>query len=70
MTAIRYKTLVGLLLAIVLVAAVVLLLDAISPEELVQMIGVQNGYVVAFFVAILGGMSSFTSIPFLSPLEH
>lgn len=42
------------------------LLHYISPTELVERIGVQNGYLVMFLVATLGGVSSFTGVSYVA----
>lgn len=48
------------------VAAWVILLRYLSPTELVTSIGINNGYLVAFFVALLGGTSSLTGVSFVA----
>lgn len=48
------------------VAAWMVLLHYISPTELVASIGFENGYLVMFFVALLGGVSSFTGVSFIA----
>lgn len=61
----------GILIFLVLsfsVAAWVLLLNYLSPTELVEIIGVSNGYLVVFLVALFGGTSSFTGVSFMATL--
>jgi membrane protein DedA with SNARE-associated domain len=48
------------------VAAWILLLNYLDPTELVASIGVSNGYLVMFFVALFGGVSSFTGVSFIA----
>ncbi len=48
------------------VAAWVILLHYISPTELVNIIGVHNGYLVMFLIALFGGVSSFTAVSFVA----
>jgi len=54
-----------ILRVILLVAAVIALINVIfiwiSPQELVENLGVENSYLVAFLVASFGGLSSVTS---------
>jgi len=48
------------------VAAWILLLHYLDPTELVASIGVSNGYLVMFLVALFGGVSSFTGVSFIA----
>jgi hypothetical protein len=51
----------------------VVLLRHISPDEMVQRIGVQNTYLVAFLMAVICGFSSFTGSTFyiaIGALSH
>lgn len=48
------------------VAAWVVLLHYISPTELVEKIGLRNGYLVVFVVSLLGGVSSLTAVSFVA----
>ncbi len=34
-----------------------------SPEELISLIGIRSSYIVIFFLAFLGGLTTFTGIP-------
>jgi membrane protein YqaA with SNARE-associated domain len=36
-----------------------------SPQGIIERLGVTNGYGVAFFAAFLGGVSTFTSVPYV-----
>ena len=35
-----------------------------SPEELISLIGVENSYIVIFILAFLGGLTTFTGVPY------
>jgi membrane protein YqaA with SNARE-associated domain len=41
-----------------------LILYNISPEKIVERIGVENGYLISFIVAFLGGVSNFINFPY------
>ncbi len=41
-----------------------LLLSKISPNEIVEYLGVSNGYLIAFIVAFIGGLSTFINFPY------
>lgn len=49
---------------ILITASWILLFRYTSPEQIVERLGVQNTYVLAFIMAILGGFSSFTGSTF------
>lgn len=58
-----------LLIAVLLTIKVIFwswLLYTFGPEALVSYIGVQNGYLVMFLMALLGGLSTFTSIAYFA----
>lgn len=59
----QYGSFVLILLVLVSVGVT---LAFISPDEIVEMIGVENSYWVIFLVALLGGVSSFTSTSFFA----
>lgn len=61
----RKKIILFSVLAIFLILLTALLYF-ISPEEIVDKIGVQNGYILAFFVSLFGGFSAGGSISFIS----
>ena len=48
------------------VAAWIVLLHYVSPSDLVETIGIRNGYLVMFLVALFGGVSSFTAVSFVA----
>jgi hypothetical protein len=50
------------------IIALITLLYFISPEQIVNKIGVQNGYLLAFFISFFGGFSAAGSITFISIL--
>lgn len=56
---------VSLLLTLVVFSALFYFID---PVEIVEKIGVQNSYLVMFIVALIGGVSSFTSASYLAVL--
>jgi len=55
------------ILAVFLISLITLLLF-VSPVEIVDKIGVRNGYILAFFVSFFGGFSAGGSISFISVL--
>jgi len=61
------KTIIFLVLSIVVISLITLL-HFISPEEIVNKIGVRNGYIIAFVVSFFGGFSAVGSISFISLL--
>jgi len=65
--ALKYKKgLVGFLLLVIFLVFLITLLYFVSPEEIVNKIGVQNGYILAFLVSFFGGFSAIGSISFIS----
>lgn len=57
------------ILALTLIIFLVLLfavLFYINPEELVEKIGVRNGYILAFLISFFGGFSAGGFVPFIS----
>jgi hypothetical protein len=55
---------VSLLAALGFFIALILFLIIVPPSELLDTIGVRNSYILLFFLALLGGISVFTSGPF------
>ncbi len=55
------KTYLTFIFVLVFIIAWSLLLYFVSPREIVDYIGIENGYAVAFLVAACGGFSSLTS---------
>lgn len=53
---------------IALIAAVNNLFIFIGPTQVVDFIGVRNAYFVAFLVAVVGGMSSFTAATYVTTI--
>ena len=47
---------------------IILIVSYISPEEIVNKIGIRNGYIVAFIASFFGGFSAFTTVSFYSIL--
>lgn len=60
----KKKRLVVFLVILALFAAWTVLLYMVSPDEIVEMIGVHNSYIVLFFMALLGGTSIFLPFPY------
>ena len=63
----KKKIFVFLVLAIFLISLIVLTYF-VSPTEIVEKIGVRNGYIIAFLVSLFGGFSSGGSITFIGVL--
>jgi uncharacterized membrane protein YdjX (TVP38/TMEM64 family) len=42
------------------------LLHLVTPNEIVSKIGVENGYIVMFLVALIGGSSTFSSVSYIA----
>ncbi len=61
----RKKIILFSILVIFLISLTALLYF-VSPEEIVDKIGVQNGYILAFIVSLFGGFSAAGSISFIS----
>ncbi|MDO8569560.1 MAG: hypothetical protein Q7R89_02165 [bacterium] len=51
---------------IAFLSAFVLILVFITPEEIVDYVGVENTYVVSFLLAVFGGLSTVTGISFFA----
>ena len=62
------KKLVGFLVLVIFLIFLIILLYFVSPEEIVDKIGVRNGYIVAFVVSFFGGFSAGGSISFIGLL--
>lgn len=52
------------LLLLLFLAGVTILFIYIKPEEIIEAIGVKNGYLIISFFALFGGFSAFTSVSF------
>lgn len=61
----RYKKAI---LFILFLTAWVIFLALIDVEKIISEIGVNNGYLIAFFVALFGGASSFTSSSYITTI--
>lgn len=61
----KFLALLPLCIAIVLS---IVFLFFLSPEDLVQYIGTQNAYFLMFTVALLGGLTTFNTVPYYSVL--
>lgn len=64
----RIKKIIIFLILAIFVISMINLLSFISPEEIVNRIGVRNGYILAFVVSFFGGFSAGGSISFISLL--
>jgi len=62
------KKLIGFLVLVVFLISLITLLYFISPEEIVNKIGVRNGYILALVVSFFGGFSAGGSISFIGLL--
>lgn len=66
MTRANQRTLLALLGFVLFILALTTLFIYISPEEIVQYLGVQNGYILVFLVSLFGGFSGAGSLTFIS----
>lgn len=57
----RLLPLVGLISFIIVWSSVIYY---ISPEEIVEFLGIKNGYIVAFVVSLVGGLSTLINFPY------
>jgi len=62
------KKLISFLALVIFLVFLIILLYFISPEEIVNKIGVRNGYILAFVVSFFGGFSAGGSVSFISLL--
>lgn len=62
------KKIIFFSILVIFLISLTALLYFISPEEIVNKIGVQNGYILAFIVSLFGGFSAGGSISFISLL--
>lgn len=62
------KKLISFLVLVIFLISLITILYFISPEEIVNKIGVRNGYIVMFVVSFFGGLSAGGSISFISLL--
>ena len=56
------------MILVIFLVSLIIILYFISPTEIVNKIGVQNGYILAFVVSFFGGFSAGGSISFISLL--
>ena len=64
----KRKKLISFLILVIFLVSLIIILYFISPTEIVNKIGVQNGYILAFVVSFFGGFSAGGSISFISLL--
>ncbi len=62
------KKLISFLALVIFLVFLIILLYFINPEEIVNKIGVRNGYILAFVVSFFGGFSAGGSVSFISLL--
>lgn len=62
----RINTLIQFVLLAILMATILLSLLFISPQEIVDTIGVENAYLVAFLISLLGGLSAGGAVSYMS----
>jgi len=62
------KKLIGFLVLAIFLISLIILLYFITPEEIVDKIGVRNGYILVFVVSFFGGFSAGGSISFIGLL--
>ncbi|MBP9669516.1 MAG: VTT domain-containing protein [Candidatus Pacebacteria bacterium] len=63
-----YASLVGAWPFVLMVGVSLVLLVVITPEALVEWVGLENAYVLMFVTALLGGLTTFNTVPYLSML--
>jgi hypothetical protein len=68
MSNIRYGKIIGWLALGLWIVVLITVLFFVSPEEVVEKIGVRNGYILAFFVSLFGGFSAGGSVSFITLL--
>ncbi len=64
----RSKKIIGFLILVIFLVFLIIILHFINPEEIVNKIGIQNGYILAFVVSLFGGFSAAGSASFISVL--
>jgi len=62
------RKLIGFLVLIVFIIGLVTALYFLTPEEIVDVLGVRNAYLLAFVVAFFGGFSAWSSFAFIATL--
>ncbi|MFC1710615.1 hypothetical protein ACFLZJ_00440 [Nanoarchaeota archaeon] len=63
-----YKKLIAFLVLAIFLISLITLLYFVSPKEIVDKIGVRNGYILAFIVSFFGGFSAGGSITYIGLL--
>jgi hypothetical protein len=64
----EHRKFVSILILIAFIVLIIVFFIFIDPVELVERIGVQNGYILAFVVSFFGGFSAGGSVSFISLL--
>jgi len=62
------KKFIGFFILVIFLISLITVLYFISPEEIVDKIGVRNGYILAFIVSFFGGFSAGGSVSFIGLL--
>lgn len=64
----KYKKIISFLILVIFLVFLIIFLYFINPEEIVNKIGIRNGYILVFLVSLFGGFSAGGSITFISLL--
>lgn len=64
----RRRRVISFIFLLVFLGVLVYFSISMGPEEIVNRIGVRNGYLVAFGVSFFAGFSAFTAVPYYSSL--
>lgn len=51
---------------VLVIVGMVVLLSVVSPQEIVEAVGVRNGYLLAFLISLFGGFSAGGSVTFIA----
>lgn len=62
------KKVVIFVLMLIFIVGLSILLTFVKPEEIIEIIGVKNGYLIIAIFALFGGISAFTSVSFYATL--
>lgn len=62
------KKILSFSILFVFIVSLIVFLQFVSPEDIVEKIGVRNGYLLIFFVSLFGGFSAGGSVTFITLL--
>lgn len=62
------KKVIVFVLMLIFIVGLSVLLTFVKPEEIIEIIGVKNGYLIIAIFALFGGISAFTSVSFYATL--